>query len=258
VDNVIYSVMDKNTKIGIAIGTMLAFFTGNFMITNADSLSRQLQYGMSGSDVGTLQSFLARDPSIYTGPVTNYFGSLTRAAVMKFQQMNNLAQVGRVGPQTMALINQRMGNGTSTMPAPIKMIYNVSTSTANGVTTLNWTTLNSSRGVVYYSMYPMNMYENENSVSIQGSTATDNNQGTTHSVQIPNLTPNTTYYYTIYTTDANGNVHMTWPGILLWGTNTYYTNPAQGATTTTPTTGTSTSTTTIPNVSATTSTSTGM
>lgn len=240
--------MDKNIKIGIALGTMLAFFTGNFMIASADSLTRQLQYGMSGADVGTLQTFLARDPSVYTGPITNYFGNLTRAAVMKLQQLHGLSVVGRVGPQTLALINQMLG-GTNTGPAMIKMISGVATSTSNGVTTLNWTTYNPTRGTVYYSMYPMQMFENENSVSIQGSTVSDNNLGTSHSVQLTNLTPNTTYYYTIYTTDANGNVNMTWPGTLLWGTNTYYTNPVQNST--------STSSTTIPTVS-TTSTSTSM
>jgi peptidoglycan hydrolase-like protein with peptidoglycan-binding domain len=225
--------MNINTKIGIALGTILALVTSNFVFVYADSINRQLQYGMTGSDVGTLQTFLLRDSTIYTGPVTNYFGPATRAAVIRFQIAHGLSAVGRVGPQTLALINQMLGGlgGTVISASSTKMISSVATSTSNGMTNLTWNTYNPGRGVVYFSQYPLDTYEHENSVTISGSIVQDNNLGTSHSVQIPNLLPNTTYYYTIYTTDASGNVQMTWPGLLVWGVNSQPYMPINGSTT---------------------------
>src|SRR6185436_11962914 len=76
------------------------------LVASAATLDRQLEFGMSGSDVSTLQTFLALDTSIYPqGLVTGYFGPLTRAAVINFQAKNGIATVGRVGPITLVALN---------------------------------------------------------------------------------------------------------------------------------------------------------
>ena len=47
---------------------------------------RDLSLGAKGSDVTCLQQLLARDPSVYPeASVTGYFGSLTHAAVQRYQ-----------------------------------------------------------------------------------------------------------------------------------------------------------------------------
>lgn len=66
-----------------------------------------LRKGMAGEAVRILQQFLAKDKQIYPdGLVTGYFGSLTEAAVKRFQTMNGIEVIGIVGPKTRAKINQ--------------------------------------------------------------------------------------------------------------------------------------------------------
>lgn len=203
--------MKKNTRFGITLGTILALLTGNFMYAYADTLNRQLQLGMSGADVTVLQTFLASDATIYPqGRITGYFGFLTKAAVSNFQARNGISRVGRVGPLTMAAINAQMGN-SNTIPSSVRNISPVTVTSSNGTMNVTWTTPMMTRAVVYYSTIPLTMYENENSVTISGSTMQQNNFNTTHSVQIPNVVSGTTYYYSVYTTDQNGMVNMTWP-----------------------------------------------
>jgi len=75
-------------------------------------LTRQLQEGMQGNDIRTLQQMLATDAEIYPeGLVTGYFGPMTKRAVQKFQQRAGIDQVGRVGPQTLSRINQIFQEG---------------------------------------------------------------------------------------------------------------------------------------------------
>jgi len=75
-------------------------------------LTRELSLGATGDDVTQLQAFLAADPSLYPeGKVTGYYGSLTVAAVRRFQAKYGISQVGRVGPQTLAKLNEVMGGG---------------------------------------------------------------------------------------------------------------------------------------------------
>jgi len=83
------------------------------------SIARDLSLGAKGDDVAQLQAFLASDKSIYPeGRVTGYFGSLTQAAVRRFQAKYGISQVGRVGPQTRAKINSMLGGGTVPTPVP--------------------------------------------------------------------------------------------------------------------------------------------
>lgn len=94
------------------------------------SLSRSLRQGMSGTDVTALQVFLAADPRIYPeGTVSGYFGSLTEAAVQKFQVWHGIVSSGNpdstgygaVGPATRGVIARLCtGSGSQT---PVSTYY---------------------------------------------------------------------------------------------------------------------------------------
>ncbi len=52
-----------------------------------DQFSSVLRFGMKGMEVVYLQNFLAKDPALYPeGLITGYFGTLTKKAVVKFQE----------------------------------------------------------------------------------------------------------------------------------------------------------------------------
>jgi len=190
------------------------------LFAQADTLTRYLSVGMSGSDVSALQSFLAQDTTIYPqGLVTGYFGFLTKAAVSNFQVRNGIVSAGgvgagRVGPATLPVLNLQMAQGmTNATVAPI--ITSVSTSVGRNTANVSWNTNENARGVVYYStssMLPLG--EHANSVDVSGATAmTDSGYHTMQNVALANLLPNTTYYYLVYTTDQTGNVSITWPAM---------------------------------------------
>jgi peptidoglycan hydrolase-like protein with peptidoglycan-binding domain len=207
-------------------------------------ISSQLGIGSRGGDVTALQTFLASDSSIYpSGLITGYFGQLTSNAVKAFQAKYGISQVGRVGPQTLAKINELMGSGglgsggVSTggdVTAP--SIFNVSiassttvsggttststastTSTPNqnsGMITVSWNTNEPASGKFYYSQTPFALTEvmtEKTEPVIGGFVVTNNNYNTSNSLQISNLNPATTYYYIIQARDAAGNVSLTWP-----------------------------------------------
>lgn len=72
------------------------------------SLSSNLSIGLNNQDVTCLQQFLKdQGQDIYPeGLVTGYFGSLTKSAVVRFQQKYNIPGTGFVGPLTRSKINQ--------------------------------------------------------------------------------------------------------------------------------------------------------
>ncbi len=61
--------------------------------------SRPLQEGAQGEDVAAVQRLLA-EMGIYGGPVTGYFGPLTREAVQRFQRSHGLPAYGYLGSLT--------------------------------------------------------------------------------------------------------------------------------------------------------------
>jgi hypothetical protein len=75
------------------------------------AFTRALHRGSQNADVTALQSYLARDPSVYpTGLVTGYFGAATMQAVELFQLKYRIATPGSsgyglVGPMTRAELN---------------------------------------------------------------------------------------------------------------------------------------------------------
>jgi len=64
-----------------------------------------LMLGSKGADVSELQKRLTAE-GVYSGPITGYYGSLTEAAVKKYQTQRNIDQLGNVGPATRAALNQ--------------------------------------------------------------------------------------------------------------------------------------------------------
>lgn len=206
-------------KINISLIILFSLVVIMFVpfFASADTLYRQLQVGSRGADVSSLQMFLAADSTIYpSGLVTGYFGALTRAAVMRFQALNGISQVGRVGPQTLAAINAQINAGVlSNIPlvepapgftSPAYVSINGSTATFNVNTNIP------TRAVVYYSPYPIMATENDNvqpvTVSASGDAITDTYLQTSHTISSPNLLPNTTYYSMAVVSDVNGVVSV--------------------------------------------------
>lgn len=71
------------------------------------NINRTLKYGMQGDDVKQLQIYLNNHGYTISltgvgskGYETNFFGNLTKQAVIKFQKSNNLIADGIVGPAT--------------------------------------------------------------------------------------------------------------------------------------------------------------
>ena len=182
-------------------------------LSNAATLTRQLEIGMSGSDVTDLQTFLAQDRTIYPqGLVTGYFGPLTKSAVSNFQSRNGISTVGRVGPITLAAINAQMGGIVGGVDVSAPFIIGTNASVSNNSATVSWTTSELARGNVFYSTSPLVEYEYPHTVSVSGNTAlTDNNLRSNQSVAIGGLSSNTLYFYLVYVSDASGNVSITLP-----------------------------------------------
>ena len=190
-------------------------------------IQSQLDFGESNADVTNLQEFLASDSTLYPqGLVTGYYGSLTKAAVTRFQARYGLLQVGRVGPLTRDKINSLIGTGGvstthGTSPAVVMQYTpNIGATTA----TFNWMTTNEAAlGRMYYSTTPLSM--NEGDINSNGFAVTSGQLGsydgiarTSQSSVLTGLQPNTTYYYTIVATDLSGNASVIGPN------NTFRTN----------------------------------
>lgn len=182
-------------------------------LAQADTITRQLQLGMSGSDVSSVQTFLANDRTLYPqGLVTGYYGFLTKSAVSNFQIRNGLPGVGRIGPATLPIINQQMSGMVSVDSTTAPIISGVIVGVNSQTATIAWNTNELAKGMIYYSTSPLSTYENENSVNVSGSVvSTDMSERTYQNVSIANLQSNTTYYYMIYVTDQSGNVSVTVP-----------------------------------------------
>lgn len=214
----IFSVVSRNAK---SLGITLAFLAimSIPVFVNAETLTRQLELGMSGTDVSSLQSFLAKDSSIYPeGLVTGYFGALTQKAVSAFQSKNEIEVVGRVGPITLRAINAQMGNTTTNGGYPTSgdiyapVISGVNVSRNSGSVAISWSTNEPTHELVYFDTVPLTQYEYPHTVVVSGKTAmADSNLKTSHNVTISGLQSNTIYYYIVYSTDASGNVTITMP-----------------------------------------------
>lgn len=204
---------------GLVAAVLLALVAFPVSGLAATFLTSQLQVGATGSQVSSLQQFLAEDPTIYPqGLVTGYFGSLTREAVRQFQLRYGIDAVGRVGPITLAKINSlgTLGGGASgDMAAPVMSgiaISNITgTSSAVANNTIYWSTGEMARSKLFYSTAPLTAIEassNFTEPAISGQVLSNANFGMVHSYAVPNLAANTTYYYIAMSIDARGNVSV--------------------------------------------------
>jgi peptidoglycan hydrolase-like protein with peptidoglycan-binding domain len=74
------------------------------LFVSAATFTRPLIIGSHGSDVSALQQILNQQGYLPTSP-TDYFGSLTAAALKKFQTAHGIEALGGVGPKTRTLLN---------------------------------------------------------------------------------------------------------------------------------------------------------
>lgn len=202
--------------IGITVVSAALVSSLSVSAANYNQITSQLDVGMQNQNVTNLQVFLAANPSIYPeGKVTGYYGSLTEAAVRRFQNQYGLQVVGRVGPLTMVKINNLIANGgwsgTADISGPQFLAVGQSISTNSA--TFSWTTNENATAKIFYYTDWIKMNEGDiNSVGF-GSTngwtaANDGVSRNAQQVTITGLAPNTLYHYVIVATDASGNVSV--------------------------------------------------
>ena len=93
-----------NSKMHLNLAsTPLLFFTIALTILNLVNPALALKKGDSGPEVVQLQKTL-QAAGYFGGKATGFYGSLTRAAVKKFQADNNLKADGIVGPKTLSAL----------------------------------------------------------------------------------------------------------------------------------------------------------
>ena len=81
-------------------------------------LNSNYQMGSSSPEIKKIQELLASDSSIYPQGITSgYFGSLTSAAISRFQQKNGLPVTGTLDTATKALLQTYLNQATSTIPS---------------------------------------------------------------------------------------------------------------------------------------------
>lgn len=202
----------QNSVLGLVIS--LGLVSPVFAYT---MLTSQLDLGDRGDNVTNLQTYLADNPSWYPeGLVTGYFGGLTRTGVKRFQATYGFEQVGRLGPASLAKINELMGGTPSTGDISGPAFYNVNLSKSTNSSTLTFNTNEGTTARVVYKTVPLKFNEGDiNSVGFGAVGSYDvissNGINSSHSLTMQNLYSNTDYYYTIIATDAAGNVSVVGP-----------------------------------------------
>jgi len=73
--------------------------------TTKYTFTKPLTLGNEGIEVTELQKKLT-SLGLYSGPITGYFGPMTRTAVIALQAQNGLEQVGSIGPGTRTVLNK--------------------------------------------------------------------------------------------------------------------------------------------------------
>ena len=212
--------MMKNPNfLKISLSTLALSAMSVPLLTQAYTLTRQLEVGSVGEDVSAVQTFLAADVTLYPERlVTGYYGLLTQGAVTRFQVRNGIPAVGRIGPITLPIINAQMNANALDKSAP--SIYSLGVNPSRTEASFSWSTSENASAIIYYSTSPIAMTEAGpgTAVTIYGtSLLVHSDLRTAHSANLNGLQPNTTYYYVVYVRDSFGNESITWP-------NTFHTN----------------------------------
>jgi peptidoglycan/xylan/chitin deacetylase (PgdA/CDA1 family) len=93
------------------VGAVLGVSTST--ASTSSQFERNLKLGMRGVDVAELQRHLAT-LGLYTGPITEYYGPLTEAAVKAYQTQSDLPVTGLVG----ALTREKLNGGVKPVASP--------------------------------------------------------------------------------------------------------------------------------------------
>ncbi len=203
----------------IVVAALIFAFAATPALTNAATyLTSDLQVGSTGAQVSALQLFLAEDPAIYPQALmTGYFGSLTKAAVIRFQARYGIPQVGRVGPQTRAKINSlgALGGGSINSNAnAAASMSSVAVVSIGGTTSLAWNTNELTRAKLFYNTVPLVAVEasaNFMEPVISGQVLSDATFALSHTFSV-NTASNTLYYFRAMSIDQTSNVTVSTEG----------------------------------------------
>lgn len=108
----------KNKQLSIFVSaSLMLMFAVIFSQTAEAAIYSSLTVGSRGAQVTELQQTLT-NLGFYNGPITGYFGGLTRAAVVKFQKANNInPAVGYFGSLSRAKLSQLAQGKPTTQPS---------------------------------------------------------------------------------------------------------------------------------------------
>jgi hypothetical protein len=217
--------MNTNTVRSMVAGPLMVFagaFIAAILLLLSPAASRaaglaalagQLGIGSQGASVTTLQTLLATDPNAYPqGLVTGYYGPLTEKAVANFQIGYGLPGVGNVGPRTLALINQLIANGNTSIDITAPLVSNMQVATTPTTATITWSTNEQVAGSVHYDVVPIVSQEVSTAhqdPQTSGTLIREQTMGQSHSLTITGLLANHTYYFSTESRDVTGNVTVT-------------------------------------------------
>lgn len=201
----------------IGILCVLALIGGAAAFSRAATLNpiaTTLDVGSSGQEVTNLQTFLATNSLVYpAGIVSGYYGPLTHTAVAQFQIGYGLPPVGRVGPLTLAKMNQIISSGGA-LDVSAPATTGTSITTSGSVATLSWQTNEAAFGSVHYDTAPIVMQETATAhqePQSSGQFSTETGASVPHSITLSNLAPHQLYFVILESRDLTGNISVTQP-----------------------------------------------